>query len=62
MMPPTTSRGERRGKIVRELANKVDAENAVARLIGAGVAHRLGELTFPTRTTRRACGLQIGTH
>jgi hypothetical protein len=48
-------------EIVRELGNKVDAEDAVARLIGTGLAHRLGEFIFPTRTARRACELQIGT-
>ena len=48
-------------EIVRELGNKVDAEDSVARLIGTGLAHRLGEFIFPTRTARRASEVQIGT-
>jgi hypothetical protein len=48
-------------EIVRELGNKVDAEDAVARLIGTGLAHRFGEFVFPTRTARRAAELQLGT-
>jgi hypothetical protein len=48
-------------EIARELGDKFDAENAVARLIGTGLAHRLGEFIFPTRAARRASELQIGT-
>jgi hypothetical protein len=48
-------------EIVRELGNKVDAEDAVVRLIGAGLAHRMGEFIFPTRSARRASEVRIGT-
>lgn len=48
-------------EIVRELGNEPDAHDAVARLAGTGLVHRLDEFVFPTRTARRAEELQIGT-
>jgi hypothetical protein len=48
-------------EIVRELGNEPDAHDAVARLTGTGLVHRLDEFVFPTRTARRAEELQIGT-
>ena len=47
-------------EIVRELGNGPDAQDAVARLAGTGLVHRLDEFVFPTRTARRAEELQIG--
>jgi hypothetical protein len=48
-------------ELVRELGNEVDARDAVARLTGTGLVHRLDDFVFPTRTARRAEELQIGT-
>jgi len=47
-------------EIVRECGDRIDAEDAVARLAAAGLIHRLGEFVFPTRTARRADELRIG--
>jgi hypothetical protein len=47
-------------EIARELQNRLDAEDAVWRLTGAGLVHRFGEFVFPTRTARRADQLGIG--
>jgi hypothetical protein len=48
-------------EIARELGDAPDAEDAVRRLIGTGLAHQLGGFVFPTRTARRAAQLQLGT-
>lgn len=47
-------------EIARELGSEGDATDAVQRLTGTGLVHRLGEFVFPTRTARRANELQIG--
>jgi hypothetical protein len=44
----------------RELANHDEARNAVSRLVGHGLAHRIGDFVFPTRTARRAAELDFG--
>ena len=42
-------------EIVREVScTRVDAVDAVARLVAAGLLHRCGEFVFLTRTARRA--------
>ena len=42
-------------EIAREISGeRLDAADAVARLQGSGLAHRLGEFVFPTRAARRA--------
>jgi hypothetical protein len=46
-------------EIARELGDRPDAEDAVARLAGAGLIHRLGEFAFPTRSLRRASKLRL---
>lgn len=46
-------------EIARELGNKADAEDAVARLAGVGLVHRIGDFAFPTRSLRRASELRI---
>ncbi len=43
----------------RELANHDAARNAVSRLAGQGLVHRIGEFVFPTRTARRAAELEF---
>jgi hypothetical protein len=48
-------------EIARELGDRPDAEDAVARLTGAGLVHRLGDFTFPTRSLRRASKLRLDT-
>jgi hypothetical protein len=48
-------------EIARELGDRADAEDAVARLAGAGLIHRLGDFAFPSRSLRRANELRIGT-
>jgi hypothetical protein len=48
-------------EIARELGDGPDAEDAVARLAGTGLVHRLGDLVFPTRSLRRANELRLGT-
>lgn len=48
-------------EIGRELANQDVARNAVCRLTGHGLVHRLGEFVWPTRTARRAAEIEIGT-
>jgi len=48
-------------EIARELGDKADAEDAVARLTGAGLVHRIGDFAFPTRSLRRASELRIDT-
>jgi hypothetical protein len=47
-------------EIARELQNCLDAEDAICRLTGAGLVHRLGEFVFPTRTACRADQLGVG--
>lgn len=47
-------------EIARELQSRLDAEDAVCRLAGAGLVHRLGEFVFPTRAARRADELGMG--
>jgi hypothetical protein len=44
-----------------ELRNPLDASDAVYRLVGSGLAHRLGDLVFPTRAARRGAEIEIGT-
>jgi hypothetical protein len=46
-------------EIARELGDRPDAEDAVARLAGAGLVHRLGDFAFPTRSLRRASTLRL---
>jgi predicted transcriptional regulator len=42
-------------EIIREISGgRLDAIDAIARLAGAGLVHRLSEFVFPTRTARRA--------
>jgi len=48
-------------EIARELGDKPDAEDAIARLTGAGLVHRLGDFAFPTRSLRRASKLRLDT-
>jgi hypothetical protein len=48
-------------EIARELDDKDEAIEAVRRLADSGLAHRLGEFVFPTRTARRAADIEIGT-
>lgn len=43
-------------ELARELGDS-DAEDGVARLAGAGLVHRTGELVSPTRAARRAIEL-----
>ncbi len=45
-------------EIARELGDKADAEDAVARLAGVGLVHRIGDFAFPTRSLRRASELR----
>jgi hypothetical protein len=47
-------------EIVREVCStRLDAIDAVGRLVGSGLLHRHGEFVFPTRAARRAD--EIGT-
>jgi predicted transcriptional regulator len=46
-------------EIAHELGDKADAEDAVARLAGAGLVHRIGDFAFATRSLRRASELRI---
>jgi hypothetical protein len=46
-------------EIARELGDRPDAEDAVTRLTGAGLVHRLGDFAFPTRSLRRASKLRL---
>jgi predicted transcriptional regulator len=48
-------------EIALELGDTTSAEDAVRRLVQTGLAHRLGEFVFPTRTARRASQLEVGT-
>jgi hypothetical protein len=48
-------------EIARELGDDTGAEDAVRRLVQTGLAHRLGDFVFPTRTARRASQLEVGT-
>jgi predicted transcriptional regulator len=42
-------------EIVSEISGeRIDAADALARLEGSGLVHRLGEFVFPTRAARRA--------
>ncbi|HMH48474.1 MAG TPA: hypothetical protein VK538_12270 [Solirubrobacteraceae bacterium] len=44
----------------RELGDPGDPVDAVARLAGAGLVHRLGDFVFPTRAARRSDELYDG--
>jgi hypothetical protein len=48
-------------EIARELGDRPDAEDAVARLTGTGLVHRMGDFAFPTRSLRRASELRLDT-
>ncbi|MBA3807047.1 MAG: hypothetical protein H0X28_01435 [Solirubrobacterales bacterium] len=48
-------------EIARELGDRPDAEDAIARLAGAGLVHRIGDFAFPSRSLRRASELRIDT-
>jgi|HubBroStandDraft_6_1064221.scaffolds.fasta_scaffold3964882_1 hypothetical protein len=48
-------------EIARELDDKDEAIEVVRRLTDSGLAHRLGEFVFPTRSARRAADIEIGT-
>jgi predicted transcriptional regulator len=47
-------------ELARETQNSLRTEDAVRRLIEAGLVYRLGEFVFPTRTARRANELHLG--
>jgi hypothetical protein len=44
-----------------ELGTQTGAEDAVARLAGAGLLHKIGPVVFPTRSARRAAQIGAGT-
>lgn len=50
---------------VAELAREFDSESraadSVRRLAESGLAHRVGDLVFPTHAARRAADIEIGT-
>jgi hypothetical protein len=48
-------------ELARELGDDLNAIDSVARLTGTGLAHRCGDLVFPSRAARRAAELEIGT-
>ena len=48
-------------EIARELGDATSAEDAIRRLTETGLAHRMGDFVFPTRTGRRAAERQAGT-
>jgi hypothetical protein len=48
-------------EIGRELNDQTEASDAVCRLLGSGLVHRLGDLVFPTRAARRGAEIEIGT-
>jgi hypothetical protein len=47
-------------EIACELHTRLGATDAVDRLSGAGLVHRLGELVFPTRAAVRASQIRAG--
>lgn len=44
----------------QEIGDEVAAEDAVCRLVGAGLAHRAGQFVWPTRSARRAQEIELG--
>ena len=48
-------------EIGRELNDQTEASDAVCRLLGSGLVHRLGDLVFPTRAARRGAEIEIST-
>lgn len=44
-------------ELARELGDAIAVEDALARLYGSGLIHRLHEFAFPTRATLRAIEL-----
>lgn len=49
-----------REELVREFGGRIDTLDAVRRLEGAGLVHRLDEFVFPTLACRRADELDFG--
>ncbi len=47
-------------EIACELHTRIGAVDAVSRLVGMGLVHRLGEFVLPTRAARRADQLGVG--
>ena len=45
------------GEVVREMGDELRAQDGLARLVGAGLIHRLGEFVFATRAADRAAAL-----
>lgn len=59
LIQPTQQRPWSIGELVLELGNRLDVEDALARLHGAGLVHRCGEFVWATRAALAADAIEL---
>ncbi len=59
LIQPTQQRPWSVGELVLELGNRLDVEDALARLHGAGLVHRCGEFVWATRAALAADAIEL---
>jgi len=59
LIQPTQQRPWSVGELVLELGSRLDVEDALARLHGAGLVHRCGEFVWATRAALAADAIDL---
>jgi len=59
LIQPTQQRPWSVGELALELGNRLDVEDALARLHGAGLVHRCGEFVWATRAALAADAIEL---
>jgi hypothetical protein len=59
LIQPTQQRPWSVGELVLELGSRIDVEDALARLHGAGLVHRCGEFVWATRAALAAEKIEL---